>query len=122
MKILKISILLAAWTCHAFQTAPPRPGRLSAIRSSILEDEDQIIDAEIENYESARLTKAKQLLEQFTMEQAQRQGSNGKKLVLAANGRNATTSAAITTVAIEVDDSDNVVPDQFWRNGHLQGG
>lgn len=117
MKLLVASVLFSAWNCHAFQTASIHR-RLQPPRSSVLDEEDQIIDAEIESYESARLTKAKQLLEQFTMEQSQRQGSSAN-LVLAANGRRNATSA-ITTRAIDVDD--NVVPDQFWSNGHLQGG
>lgn len=123
VQLIHLSVCLSAWNCHGFQTASTRGVRPSVVRSSTLEEEDQIIDIEIERYESARLSKAKQLLEQFTVEQVEREKSNGKKLILDANGRNITTAAAISSAAgIEGDDSDNVVPDQFWSNGHLQGG
>jgi hypothetical protein len=61
-------------------------------------------------------------LQQFTMEQAEQEKPDGKKLLISAS-RNITTASTMTKVRMDVDDeTDNVVPDQFWSNGHLQGG
>ena len=114
--------------------------------------------------DSPRLSKAKYLLEQFTVEQDESRNSNndkknsnnnrGNNILVTTNGRNVTTAGSglaglrtrapmrtvpLTTTTpitkttsntnVKNDDSNanninnnNVVPDQFWSNGHLQGG
>lgn len=116
--VLSWAVLIAAWECRAFQ---PTGFQLASKRSfplrSSATEEDVVIDVEIEKYESARLLKAKKLLEQFTME---REETNGRRLY---SGSNVTAaSAAIVPFGVDMDDSDNVVPDELWSNGHLQGG
>ena len=99
-----------------------------SLRVTILDEEEQAIDVKYEGVrvkkESARLSKAKQLLEQFTVEKEQEINS----------GSNATSSAATSTrmsrfplvvskeQGVDKNSNNNVVPDQYWSNGHLQGG
>ena len=119
--------------------------------------EDLFTTTKKQQQESPRLSKAKQLLEQFTAveqdETSNTKNNNGGNILI-TNGRrsNATNTAAgmlrtrapmRTTVTprattsktasntkskeTETDhnndsSNNNVVPDQFWSNGHLQGG
>jgi hypothetical protein len=122
MRVLMTCPLLLSWTALAFQPATIShvSTRLIPLSVSTLEEADQVIDVEFEPVvaESARLSKAKKLLEQFTTERDDSINKNGKILLLPASGSNNFTSRMIT-----VDDNmDNVVPDDFWSNGHLQGG
>ncbi|CAB9527539.1 protein kinase UbiB [Seminavis robusta] len=136
---MKLSIacsLLLSWHGGSgFQPVSLRhvaSSRSSNRKATTVEEEYQVIDVEFEPVvtESARLTKAKKLLAQFTVERED--NNNGRRLLLpSSSGSNFTTSAvngvaASRTPISNGDNSDvtnnNVVPDQFWSNGHLQGG
>jgi len=120
---------------------------LFRLQVSIFDDEGRVIGATAEEdltvkerprenqSDSARLLKAKQLLEQFT--NGRNEFSNAKRLFLETTqneGIETSSSSSVKTLKKQVlinrmNDSDsngsksNVVPDQLlWANGHLQGG
>lgn len=95
--------------------------------------------------ESPRLIKAKQLLKQFTFEKEQEassssssssssggsSGSSSRRPLSNATPTAATTKVPLGVVSIknsykgkeeEASSSDSIVRDQYWSNGHLQGG
>lgn len=112
----------------------------TSLRVSTLEDEEQgIIDVEFKK-ESARLSKAKQLLSQYMVEKEPEtsnfptNGSNATSTIHGKTRRPSSGTKKFAPLAIQgvanipgedsstIDTSSNVVPDQYWSNGHLQGG
>jgi hypothetical protein len=144
--IVSSILLISAWQGQSFtqqNALCSRPstfprGRASSSSSStpllqVSTQEDQAIDVKAEgiNNESPRLSKAKQLLEQFTLDTQNDERNNNGRPARAAGGSNATRSmpvsvsiapAATSSNNLEASSSDYVVPDQYWSNGHLQGG
>jgi hypothetical protein len=99
------------------------------LKVSVLDEEEQAIDIQSEKIgssskESARLSKARQLLEQFTIEkEIETNGANGSNSTTVSNTvRSPALSSSLNSPSQNIQEEGPTVPDQYWSNGHLQGG